>query len=181
MYNVTIPAGKTSANFTVTIIDDAILEEEELFSLALSILPFPTSLGIHSASSVAIVTVTDDDPLSVQFAESNYSVSEGAGEVVLNLTANGTSAVNYTVVVVTMDGSGTGEHSVSVKQCSTSEQPFFRYFESCFYLLRQCSSHFVPYFLYSLSNKHSHTDTTLLQHTIYCKGSYSVSCLINFV
>ena len=68
MYNVTIPAGKTSANFTVTIIDDAILEEEELFNLALSIPPFPTSLGIHSTSGVAIVTITDDDPLSVQFA-----------------------------------------------------------------------------------------------------------------
>ena len=67
MCNVTIPAGKTSANFTVTIIDDAILEEEELFNLALSIPPFPTSLGIHS-SGVAIVTITDDDPLSVQFA-----------------------------------------------------------------------------------------------------------------
>ena len=53
-------------------------------------------------------------PIVVQFAESSYSVSEGAGEVVLNLTANGTSAVNYTVVVVTMDGSATGEHYVSL-------------------------------------------------------------------
>ena len=109
MYNVTIPAGQSSANFTVAIIDDAILEEEELFNLALSIPPFPTSLGINSASGVAMVTIIDDDPLSVQFTESSYSVSEGAGEVVLNLTANGTSAVNYTVVVVTMDGSATGE------------------------------------------------------------------------
>ena len=97
----------------MTIIDDAILEEEELFNLALSIPPFPTSLGIHSTSGVAIVT-TDDDPLSVQFAESSYSVSEGAGEVALNLTANETSAVNYTVVVDTMDESATGEHYVSL-------------------------------------------------------------------
>ena len=89
MYNVTIPAGQTSANFTVTIIDDAILEEEELFNFA-------------------------DDSLIVQFAESSYSVCEGTGEVVLNLTANGTSAVNYTVVVVTMDGSATGEYFVSL-------------------------------------------------------------------
>ena len=36
-------------------------------------------------------------------------MSEGAGEVVLNLTANGTSAVNYTVVVDTRNGSATGE------------------------------------------------------------------------
>ena len=42
-------------------------------------------------------------------AESRYSVSEGAGEVVLNLTANGTSAVEYTVVVDTMDGSATSK------------------------------------------------------------------------
>ena len=111
MYNVPIPAGQSSANFTVTIIDDAILEEEELFNLALFIPPFPTSLGVHSASSVAMVTITDDDSLSVQFTESIYSVSEGAGEVVLNLTTNGTSAVNYTVVVDTMDGSATGEHA----------------------------------------------------------------------
>ena len=50
----------------------------------------------------------------VQFAESSYSVSEGAGEVVLNLTANGTSAVIYTVVVVTVDGSATGEQTIYV-------------------------------------------------------------------
>ena len=46
-------------------------------------------------------------------------MSEGAGEVVLKLTANGTSAVNYTVVVDTVDGSATGGHSsaVSVNIC----------------------------------------------------------------
>ena len=121
MYNVTIPAGQSSANFTVTIIDDAILEEEELFSLALFIPPFPASLGIHSTSGVATVTIIDDDPLSVQFTESSYSVSEGAGEVVLNLTANGTSAVNYTVVVDTMDGSATGEHA----QCFSEAMLYF--------------------------------------------------------
>ena len=110
MYNVTIPAGQTSANFTVSIIDDAILEEDELFYLALSIPPYPASLGIHSATSVAMVTIIEDDSLSVQFAQSSYSVSEGAGEVVLNLTANGTSAVSYTVLVDTMDGSATGEY-----------------------------------------------------------------------
>ena len=108
-YNVTIPAGQTSANLTVPIIDNAILEEEELFSLALYIPLYSASLGIHSGMSVATVTITDDDPLSVQFAESSYSVSEGAGEVVLNLTANGTSAVNYTVVVDTRNGSAAGE------------------------------------------------------------------------
>ena len=89
MYDVPIPAGQTSANFTVTIIDDAILEEEELFKFA-------------------------DDSLTVQFVEPSYSVSEGAGEVVLNLTANGTSAVSYTVVVDTTDGSATGEHYISL-------------------------------------------------------------------
>ena len=107
MVNVTIPAGETAVNFTVTILDDAILEEEELFRLALSIPPYPASLGIHS-SAYATVTITDDDFLTVQFAESSYSVSEGAGEVVLILTANGTSAVNYTVVVDTVDGRATG-------------------------------------------------------------------------
>ena len=54
------------------------------------------------------MTITDDDFLTVQFAESIYSVSEGAGEVVLILTANETSAVNYTVVVDTVDGTATG-------------------------------------------------------------------------
>ena len=48
-----------------------------------------------SASDVAIVTITDDDPLNVQFAESSYSVSEGTGEVVLSLTANGASTVQW--------------------------------------------------------------------------------------
>ena len=51
--------------------------------------------------------------MTVQFADSSYSGSEGAGEVLLNLTANGTSAVSYTVVIVKMDGSATGEHYIS--------------------------------------------------------------------
>ena len=101
MYNVTIPAGQTSAKFTVTIIDDAILEEEELFNFA--------------------------DSLTLQFTESNYSVSEGAVEVVLNLTANGTSTVNYTVVVVTMDGSATvlnlSEDIYIVSRCRCETKP----------------------------------------------------------
>ena len=105
--NVTIPAGESSANFAVAILDDAILEEEELFRLALSIPPYPASLGIHS-SAYATVTIIDDDFLTVQFTESSYSVSEGAGEAVLILTANGSSAVNYTVVVDTVDGRATG-------------------------------------------------------------------------
>ena len=49
---------------------------------------------------------TADDSLTLQFTESSYSGSEGAGEVVSE-KANGTSAVNYTVVVDTMDGSAT--------------------------------------------------------------------------
>ena len=91
----------------MTILDDAILEEEELFRLALSIPPYPASLGIHSLA-YATVTIIDDDFLMVQFAESSYSVFEGAGKVVLNLTANGTSAVNYTVGVDTANGRATG-------------------------------------------------------------------------
>ena len=56
--NATIPAGESSANFTVTIVDDAVLEEEELFNLALSIPPFPTSLGIHSAAYPSLTTIS---------------------------------------------------------------------------------------------------------------------------
>ena len=100
MYNVTIPAGQTSAKFTVTIIDDAILEEEELFNFA--------------------------DSLTLQFTESNYSVSEGAGEVASG-TANGTSTVNYTVVVDTMDGSATvlnlSEDIYIVSRCRCETKP----------------------------------------------------------
>ena len=98
---MTIPAGQTSANFTVTIIDDAILEEEELFNFA-------------------------DDSLTLQFTESSYSVSEGAGEVASG-TANGTSAVNYTVVVDTMDGSATvlnlSEDIYIVSRCRCETKP----------------------------------------------------------
>ena len=122
MVNVTVPAGETLTNFTVTILDDAILEEEELFSLALSIPLYPASLGIHS-SAYATVTIIDDNFLTVQFAESSYSMSEGAGEVVLNLTANGTSAVNYTVVVDTVNGRATGKHTMKLSSecCELTE------------------------------------------------------------
>ena len=56
--NATIPAGETSANFTETIGDDAVLEGEELFNLALSIPPFPASLGIHSTTYPSLTTIS---------------------------------------------------------------------------------------------------------------------------
>ena len=59
-YSVTIPAGQTNVSFYIPIIDDNVVEDDEIFNLAITpeSLPYLVSRG---NPSVAMVTIVNDD------------------------------------------------------------------------------------------------------------------------
>jgi len=88
--------GQTSRSFAVTILDDALDELDETFTLTLSN-PVNATLGTPSAATLTIVD--NDAPPTVQFSNAAYNVSEGAGTATIHATLSAASwytiAVNY--------------------------------------------------------------------------------------
>ncbi|MBI4559762.1 MAG: hypothetical protein HY706_19400, partial [Candidatus Hydrogenedentes bacterium] len=114
---LTFTAGQTSKNIAVTIINDALDEDNETVVITLS-LPTNATLG---ATTVHTLTITDDDPLpTVQFQSSTSSGTEAAGTVNVAVTLSAASgrtvAVNYTVSGTATSG-GT-DHSLTNGQTS---------------------------------------------------------------
>ena len=98
---LTFTSSMTEATVTVFITDDAIVEGEETFVVELS------GARVPSVSSVARVTITDDD-VEIGFSPVAYSVSEVAGSVELTvsvLSGDIDAGVNVEVTVRTMDES----------------------------------------------------------------------------
>ncbi len=87
---------------SVSILDDTVVEGDEVFEVKLS------GDRVSSVSSVARVTIEDDDAVVIGFSPTVSSVDEDAGSVELTvLVLSGTIAdgESVTVVVMTMDGS----------------------------------------------------------------------------
>ena len=59
VFNVIIRAGSTSSSFSVDIIDNKIQEDNEIFNIAIRLLPSCLSLSLGASSST--VTIIDDD------------------------------------------------------------------------------------------------------------------------
>jgi len=64
---VTFPAGDTEVSFSVTIIDDRILESNETFQLSINSEKLPDNVTINDPSSITITIVDDDCKLLVNF------------------------------------------------------------------------------------------------------------------
>ena len=108
-FTATFASGESSATVLIPIRDDFVLEKLESFFAGLSIPGPAASLGVKAgARDNATVYIDDDDSLEVVFDPISYNVSEGDGEVTLNLSANGTASCDYTVQIDTSDGSATG-------------------------------------------------------------------------
>ena len=87
---------------SVSILDDTVIEADEFFDVKLS------GDRVSSVSSVARVTIEDDDAVVIGFSPTVSSVDEDAGSVELTvLVLSGTIAdgESVTVVVMTVDGS----------------------------------------------------------------------------
>ncbi|MEW6419423.1 MAG: Calx-beta domain-containing protein, partial [Nitrospirota bacterium] len=96
--SVTIGAGSTSANITVTPIDDSLVESDETVIVTLSSNP----AYIVGSPSSATVTIISDDVApagTLQFSSATYSVNENGGSAVITVTrtggSNGAVSVNY--------------------------------------------------------------------------------------
>ena len=108
-YQVTFLAGETTTSVPIPITDDTTAELTEDFSAVLTIPPTATSQGItKGAADTATIDIIDDDPVEVVFNPTQYTVNEGDGVVTLTLNADKPASFEYTVEVVTQNGTATG-------------------------------------------------------------------------
>ena len=95
---------------SIPITDDTTAELTEDFSAFLTIPPTATSQGItKGAADTATIDITDDDTVEVVFNPTQYTVNEGDDAVTLTLNANKPASFEYTLEVVTQDGTATGK------------------------------------------------------------------------
>ena len=93
----------------IFITNDTTAEPTENVSAVLTIPAAAASQGItKGAANTATIDIVDDDSLEVVFNPTQYNVNEGDGVVTLTLNADKAASFEYTVEVVTQDGTATG-------------------------------------------------------------------------
>lgn len=97
---LTYTPGQTNRTVTVPLLDDAVAEGSETFSVSLS---SPSNATI--APGAGVVTITDDDAASVTIAD--VSGNEDDGAITLTATLDVAVQGGFTVYVATTDGSAT--------------------------------------------------------------------------
>ena len=113
---MTFLAGETAATVSIPITDDSVPELTENFSAVLTIPAAATAQGItKGAADIAAINITDNDPVEVVFNPTQYTVNEGNGVVTLTLNADKPASFEYTVKVVTQDGTATGNGGGSTR------------------------------------------------------------------
>lgn len=102
---LTFLEGQRTATFTVPVLDDALVEGPETFTLTLS---NPTGgTSVNPALSKATVRIVDDDT-AIQFASPTYSVREDGVVAVVRVDRVGVLTGTGTVAYATSDGTATG-------------------------------------------------------------------------
>ena len=103
--------GETSAELRIPILDDSVgVEGTEDFFANLNIPASSMHLGVPAGSvDSVIVSILDDDYVTVEFSVTEYDVSESAGRVTLYILSDTPGAVNYTLLVYLSNGTATGE------------------------------------------------------------------------
>lgn len=100
--DLTFAPDETTKTFVITISDDAVFEETEVFRVVLS---NPTGGAAVRAPSTAQVSITSNDPApAVQFGSASYSVEENAGTAKLTITKSGATETTTTAYYKTRDG-----------------------------------------------------------------------------
>ena len=108
--NVTFASGASGAalmqTVSVAIIDDAIAENDETFTVAFGALPTGVSSGTPDSVTV---TITDDDAPAVSFTSDAVSVAEdvSGGMAQVTLQLSGSPASTVTIPVMTANGTAT--------------------------------------------------------------------------
>ena len=109
-----------SATFTVQIIDDALLENAEMFTVVLSGEPAGVTLNPASAEVTInddrVAPPTDDDMVVIGFDPDTYTVDEGAGTVRLTVKVlSGSLGRDITLNYRTVDGTATAGEDYTSK------------------------------------------------------------------
>ena len=103
-------AGQTMANVTIAITDDDVSELTENLTAVLTIPAAAFSMGVsRGAAGTSIVAIIDNDSVKVNFSPTQYTVKEGDGSVTLTLITDKVASFDYTVEVLTQDGTATGK------------------------------------------------------------------------
>jgi parallel beta-helix repeat protein len=98
-------AGDTSKTFTISILNDNVIEPDETVSLALSAPTAGATLGTPSTSTL---TITNDDvavPGAFSFSASSYNVNENQGSVTITVVRTANTNVAASVSYATTNGS----------------------------------------------------------------------------
>ncbi|MBP7688710.1 MAG: proprotein convertase P-domain-containing protein [Thermoflexales bacterium] len=100
---LTFTPGVTRTTFNVSIVNDALAENSEAFTVTLS---SPSNATLAAPSS-ATVTIGDNDQPSVALSSATYGVSEGAGSTPITATLNQAAPYTVTVQYATSNGTAT--------------------------------------------------------------------------
>lgn len=101
---LTIPAGALNAAIAVPIVDDALAEDDEYFTVILSN-PINATLGKATGSGV----IVDDDTAIVDFSRDHYTIGEADGPATITVTLSAPAAFTVTADYISGDGTATAE------------------------------------------------------------------------
>ena len=104
---LTFAAGEASKTFTVSIIDDTLVEGNETVNLTLSSPSGGATLGSPASASLTIVDNDAAQPGVLQFSAATYSVNEGQGSATITVTRTGGSNVPVSINYSTSNGTAT--------------------------------------------------------------------------
>jgi hypothetical protein len=108
---LTFAPNETTKTIEITIKEDAVYEESEIFYVVLS---NPTGGAALRQPYGAQVTITDNDPApTVQFSSASYTVNESGGTATLTITKTGASQAGTIVFYKTRDGTATAPSDYS--------------------------------------------------------------------
>ncbi len=96
---LTIPAGATSASFTIPISDDTVFEGDETVQLTLLVVS-----GANLGLSNVTLTIGDNELPSVQFSAPTYSMAENGGSAVITVTLSAAFVSSVSVNYRTING-----------------------------------------------------------------------------
>ena len=102
---LTFGPGETNKSFSITILQDTLVEGNETVNLALS-LPGGNTLATLGAQATATLTIVDDDT-AIDFTSATYSVSEAAGVVGITIRRTGILTTAVSATLTTSNGTAT--------------------------------------------------------------------------
>ena len=121
--SITIPAGQTSGIISITLIDDALDEEDESFTLTTRSDPsqINPSIGMLETASTTITILDDDDAPTLSIADATNSESDAGAT--LTVTLDAPSAKTVTVDFATASGTATEGEDFTATSGTLTFQP----------------------------------------------------------